>query len=479
MLKSSLFKKSKLSLSVVLLISLASCTTTASVPVSPYSNNSPSSVNTQTTNSDSSKPVPYVNSGSGRDSTPSSSSEGSMSAGGASSSVIPASAPTEKTTGSTADLSSTPDPYTSTNSVTPDKYINNPQPTKSLSGGSSDDNEKFDDYLSYLNKFSTLRDGIDVLKVDVSNRFTISLLDSNNKTISDADIQIKYNSNNVFSGKTYSNGKVLFFPSSIKSINSNCQQQNCTDKYTVTAQKGNYKVSKDFSSSDKNWNINIGDKRDEIKTPNLDLLFLIDTTGSMGDEINSIQKTIKDVSNQIQNMPSNPKIRYSLVSYKDRVDDYRVKRYDFTTNLSYFQSELDELKAGGGGDYPESMNEGLYNAISKVSWTTDNAIRLVFLVADAPPHLDYSDDVKYTDSMVNAVKQGIKIYPTAASGLDNSGEYIFRQMAQFTGAKFLFITYGGDAQTAGTTPNHVGYFKENNLDSLIVNVVKDELTNLN
>ncbi len=344
-------------------------------------------------------------------------------------------------------------------------------PAKRLSAGDTDDNFKFNDYLTYINSITGLSKN-DIIKVDVSQRVIISIKDKDGKSVPDSLIQISYNGINVFEGKTYSNGKVLFMPSNL----GNCQQQNCS--YKVTVQKNNEKISKEFQTSSNEWNINLENQRQIPQTINLDLNFLIDATGSMGDEINSIQKTIKDIStkiNQISDKKLN--IRYSLVSYKDRNEQYRVKRYDFTTNLQSYQEILNELTAGGGGDYKECLNEGLNNSIDKISWTKDSeAIKLVFLVADAPPHIDYQDDIQYTESIKLAVNQGIKIYPVSASGLDPSGEYIFRQLAQMTYAKFLFITYGGDEQTQGTTPHNVGTFKENNLDDLVVNIIKDEIS---
>ncbi|MEK7431529.1 MAG: vWA domain-containing protein [Cyanobacteriota bacterium] len=368
----------------------------------------------------------------------------------------------------------------------PTAYIP-PQPVKALSGGSTDDNDKFLDYIDYVRRMNSgFSDFRDVIKVDTSERYTINLTDKNGKPVNDANVTISSDSLELFTAKSYSNGKVLFFPKSLAQINKDCQQMDCSQKfpnnlksYRVTVLKDNLKMTKDFDNTTTNWNIKTDNVKDQQTGITLDLTFLVDATGSMGDEIASIQKTIKDVSTKIQNLSPKPeKIRYSLVSFRDRGDIYRVKRYDFTTNLGFFQDSLNELAAGGGGDYPESVNEGLDQAINKVTWTDNNAIRLVFLVGDAPPHLDYADDYRYNLSMADAVKKGVKIYPLGASGLDSKGEYVFRQLAQYTSSKFLFITYGGDAQTPGTTTAQVGAFKENNLDSLIVDVVKEELSNL-
>ena len=357
-------------------------------------------------------------------------------------------------------------PSTSTNSSV--------SPAKKLSAGDIDDNFKFSDYLNYINSIIGLTSK-DIIKVDVSERYIISVKDKDGKNVPDSLVQISTNGKNIFEGKTYANGKLLFTSPSIK--NNDCQQQDCS--YTVVVQKNNEKVSKDFklSQENKNWDINLNNQRQIPETINLDLNFLVDATGSMGDEINSIQKTIKDISTKINQISDKKlKIRYSLVSYKDRNEAYRVKRYDFTTNLQAYQDILNDLTAGGGGDYKESLNEGLNNAVSKITWTENSeAIKLIFLVADAPPHIDYQDDIQYPESIKMARKQGIKIYPIASSGLDPSGEYIFRQLAQMTYAKFLFITYGGDEQTQGTTSHNVGTFKENNLDDLVINIIKEEL----
>lgn len=382
-----------------------------------------------------------------------------------------------ETTGSTTSISEIKKPSIPTSDI-----AIAPQPAKRLSAGDKDDNASFSDYLDYLSKMNgILKDKTEIIKVDITKRFIISVTDSSEKSVSDALITVSNSGKNIFTAKSYSNGKTLFHPLAFNN-NNDCQQQDCTisDTYKVTVTKDGMTTTKEFSSNQNEWEIQFDSQRKEIEKPNLDLVFLVDATGSMGDEISSIQKTIKDISAKISEMESKPNIRYSLVSYKDRSDIYVVKRYDFTNNINIFQEVLDEMTAGGGGDKPEAVNEGLSNAIENLSWTEqDDSVKLVFLIADAGPKLGYSDDIKYPVSMNNAVKKGIKIYPIAASGLEDAGEYVFRQLAQYTMSKFLFITYGGDEQTSGSTPHQVGEFKENNLDSLVINIVKEELLNLN
>jgi hypothetical protein len=172
-------------------------------------------------------------------------------------------------------------------------------------------------------------------------------------------------------------------------------------------------------------------------------------------------------------MEGSPKIRYGMVLYRDITDEYVTRRYGFTDDVNAFDQALGQVRADGGGDYEEAMNMGLFAAVEQMDWSADS-LRLVFLVADAPPHLDYSNDVPYTKTLKSAVKKGIKIYPTAASGLDPKGSYIFRQIAQFTQAKFLFIEYGTSG-TTGKTHGVQGAYQSNNLDDIVLRIVQTEL----
>jgi hypothetical protein len=139
------------------------------------------------------------------------------------------------------------------------------------------------------------------------------------------------------------------------------------------------------------------------------------------------------------------------------------------------------VQAQGGGDTPESLNEGMRQAMGQLGWA-DGAVRLTFLVADAPPHLDYGEEFDYQDAAREAVARGVKIYPIAASNTDQQAEYVFRQLAQQTLASFIFLTYqpgassGAPGETtqldAGDSPQG---FTVERLDDLVVQIVEREL----
>ncbi|NJN83671.1 MAG: hypothetical protein HC802_16245 [Caldilineaceae bacterium] len=125
----------------------------------------------------------------------------------------------------------------------------------------------------------------------------------------------------------------------------------------------------------------------------------------------------------------------------------------------------------------------MHRALFDVEWRDEETVRLMILVADAPPHLDYGwQSFSYEKDMVEAVGKGVKIFPVGASGLEADGEYIFRQLAQFTGGKFVFLTYeeGDDPKSGpGTETTHdVENYSVDTLDRLIVRLVSDELAQL-
>jgi Mg-chelatase subunit ChlD len=256
------------------------------------------------------------------------------------------------------------------------------------------------------------------------------------------------------------------------------QKDNLLEQFTLT--RFDAQASNGFTER---WTVTLDSQR-QFDSLNLDVLFLIDATGSMADEIAKIQSTIFDVSAQIDALPGQPNVRYGMVAYRDREDAFVTRVFDFTPDVRDFSKNLSTLNANGGGDYPESLNEGLHDAVNRVEWRSEDTVKLIFLVADAPPHLDYAQDYDYAVEMENAARRGIKIFPIATSGLDDQGEYIFRQLAQYTMGRFIFLTYEGPANSGApgdTTTHHVDEadYSVENLDDLLVGLVQEELAHQN
>ena len=125
-------------------------------------------------------------------------------------------------------------------------------------------------------------------------------------------------------------------------------------------------------------------------------MFLLDATGSMGDEIGRLKDTIDAVAAQVDGFDSKPDVRFAMTLYRDQGDMFVTSTFDFTSDIGAFRAALTDVVAEGGGDYPEALEEGLASALSEPSWRDPaSTLQLVFLVADAPPHIDRQVPVAY------------------------------------------------------------------------------------
>jgi hypothetical protein len=216
----------------------------------------------------------------------------------------------------------------------------------------------------------------------------------------------------------------------------------------------------------------------------IDVAFIIDATGSMADEIAKLKSSLLALVDQLRRDKRPVDLRFAAIVYRDRGDAYRLKLHPFTTNVSAFSEALNQaVFAEGGGDGPESLNEALVVASSGLAWRP-HAAKVAFLVADAPPHMDYMDeDATYGTAALAALHHGIRIHTLAASGLDSYGDkcgtLVFRQVAQLTRGKFMFLEYG-DSQpvataVAMTTHGVGGRVESNNLDAILLREIGLEI----
>jgi len=176
----------------------------------------------------------------------------------------------------------------------------------------------------------------------------------------------------------------------------------------------------------------------------IQLMFVVDVTGSMGDELTYLQKEIEYVINAVAKADSETKIQLALLFYRDNGDSEKFAYHDFVdvtdeTNLRSMQNKLATQNATGGGDYPEAVDEALEMAVSK-QWYDGAATKLIFHVLDAPPHEKTENRDRYGAAVKTAVEKGIRICPILASGANLLCEYLTRQTAALTGGKFIFVT---------------------------------------
>jgi hypothetical protein len=189
----------------------------------------------------------------------------------------------------------------------------------------------------------------------------------------------------------------------------------------------------------------------------------------MDDELLYVTEEVVGIVQEIRGAMPQVGVRVGATLYRDRVDAVRLQQVPFTTDVAQFAGQLRMTSAHGGGDYPEDMNAGLATALGSLEWSQGPAVRVLVLIADAPPQ-PYADfPFTYRDAMVEAGARGIRILPVAASGADRVVEYLFRAMGAFTGTPYVYLT---DDSGVG------GHHMEADTDRIAVEMFGDLLTRM-
>jgi len=203
----------------------------------------------------------------------------------------------------------------------------------------------------------------------------------------------------------------------------------------------------------------------------LDLALVVDTTGSMSDELEYLKVEIDSIAKTIYQMFPNVDQRYSLVVYRDDGDQYVTRTFDFTASLAEFRATLSEQSAQGGGDYPEAMHLALQSA-AKLDWRDRDTARVLFLVADAPPHDRFAGR---TLEAVEALRgRGVRVFPVAASGVAMKAEFVMRAAGFLTLGQYLFLTDHSGVGNPHAEP-HVPEYQVERLDRLMIRMIASEL----
>jgi len=340
-----------------------------------------------------------------------------------------------------------------------------------LTAGDVDDNLNFDLFLNYLENLQQSGNVQTLPSAQFSDRVTIRIRDGNGDGVSHAYVKITPEDSQSSIIETYaaSNGIFRFFPT--------IDGAEGAKKFTVSISAPDGETSAvstelDLDELDSSRSIGVVLEDYQSALPSsLDLMFVIDATGSMSDEMNYLTSEFKTIISGItQDYPGVSK-RYSLVVYRDTGDQYVVRSYDFTDSLELMQDQLSDQSASGGGDFPEAMDQAL-SAAMKQDWRSGNTAKLLFLVADAPPHDDKMDDT--LDHMLDARKMGIQVHSLAASGVGDTAEYIMRIGACLTHGRYLFLTDDSGLGNSHADP-HIGGYVVTTLENLFIRIVKSEL----
>lgn len=205
----------------------------------------------------------------------------------------------------------------------------------------------------------------------------------------------------------------------------------------------------------------------------LDIQLVLDTTGSMGDELRYLQSEFDSIATQVRTKFPNVTPRWSLVVYRDHGDEYVARPFDFTTDTNRFRTNLKAQNFGGGGDVPEAVVEGLGAGLKQQWRPAANVAKLVFWVADAPAHP--GEGGKLANVIRDAKKKGVHIYPVASSDADDAAEYQMRSAAQMTAGRYVFLTSDSGIGNAHAEP-HIPCYNVSRLDHAIVRMIAVEMS---
>jgi hypothetical protein len=172
----------------------------------------------------------------------------------------------------------------------------------------------------------------------------------------------------------------------------------------------------------------------------LDVVFVLDTTGSMGGELREVTERVRQLAVDLALARDGERLRYGIVAYRDRGDDYVTLPFDLSADVGAAEAFLSGLRTGGGGDGPEAVVAALQTALFEISWDrSDGVDRQIFLIGDAPPHLDYTDDPQPEALIAEARRARIVINAIGCRSLPQSGVTFFRTLAYATEGSYQHI----------------------------------------
>lgn len=200
------------------------------------------------------------------------------------------------------------------------------------------------------------------------------------------------------------------------------------------------------------------------------IAFMVDATGSMGDELEFLKMDLKKVINEVQKTNTQLKISTATVFYRDEGDEYVVKHSPFTENINQTTEFISQQRADGGGDFPEAVDKALVQ-LNQLQWQPEARTRIAFLVLDAPPHNKPAVISSIQYSVKTAAASGIKLIPVVASGIDKTTEFLMRFIAMYTNGTYVFITDHSGIGNKHLEPS-VGEYQVEKLSDLMVHLIK-------
>lgn len=292
------------------------------------------------------------------------------------------------------------------------------------------------------------------------DRYCVQLSLANGMPLIDAKVELKDASNKIiWTSRTDNTGKAeLWIRDSLDLGRS---------KFGIDVQFGDFKQSFEKVHAFKD-----GVNSFKVDVPctvsdQLDIAFVVDATGSMGDEINYLKLDLDNVISSISAENKHINVRMGSVFYRDSGDEYITKEAPFSNNTDLVKSFINSNEADGGGDFPEAADEALLKAIDNLNWSTSARARIIFWLLDAPPHRAEENLIKLMEVTKKAAEKGIRIVPIGCSGIDKPTEFLCRNIALATNGTYTFLTNHSGVGGTHIEPSTDGYKVESFREVLV------------
>ena len=172
----------------------------------------------------------------------------------------------------------------------------------------------------------------------------------------------------------------------------------------------------------------------------VEIMFVVDATGSMGDEIKYLKAEVQDVISRISQLDAKKEVRSGAIFYRDHTDQYLSRRKELSTDVGALNTFIHEQTANGGGDFPEALDVALEELTTSINWSAEAITKIAFLILDAPPHEDSVSVQRINESVIRAAEQGIRLIPVTGSGINKSTEYLMKALSISTNGTYLYLT---------------------------------------
>jgi len=340
-----------------------------------------------------------------------------------------------------------------------------------LTAGSFDDNLNPDAYSEFVSEFLQSAESQGFAEFTLGDRAIITVVDDAGEPVGNARVAVTTDGmqqqapQTLLDVPTRSDGRALY----AHGLDGGGDATSFS--LTVYPPDGSEPVTASTDLSNLDWTVTLPGVTAGVPSQ-LDLAFIVDATGSMSDELEYLKVEMDGIAASVADAFPDVDQRYALIVYRDRGDVYVTRTFDFTSSLEAFQGHLSDQFAGGGGDYPEAMHEALEEARA-LSWRGDDAVRVLFLIADAPPHTEHAR--RTLDALMALRFTGAAIYPVAASGVADAAEYMMRAAALLTLSEYCFLTDDSGVGNPHAEP-HVPCYAVQRLDQLMIRMISGELS---